>query len=168
MYHSGSIFRNIYGVITYMKIKTIAFSILILFISNCTTKDNLCEAVLCDAPSAYLRIRYIDGDTNRDLLFSENPAYQLSDLKIRSSTYGGTLPFKIDSSEKDHRYISILSQGNETITLKLGNRNADEISIESQVVKQDCCGSLEITRLMLNQDVVCRNCVPLQTIVIKK
>ncbi len=151
-----------------MKIITGAFVILILLINSCTTKDNLCEAVSCETPSAYLRIQYIDKETNKDLLFSEHAPFQTTDLRINSSSYGGSLPFKIDSIDRDHQYISIISQGNETFTLKLGNKDPDIISIQSKLIKSDCCGSLEITKLTLNQNEFCKSCSPLQTIVIKK
>lgn len=130
-------------------------------------KEDLCEVAECDTPSAYLKIRYVDAETNSDLLFSDNALYKVSDIKIKSSLTG-TLPFKVDSTDKNILYLGVVSQGNEVITLKLGDKAEDKIAIDSRVVKKDCCGSLLITRLTVNNKVICSGCEPYQVITIKK
>lgn len=147
--------------------KVIIFLVLMSLIGSCTVKENLCEAVSCAAPTAYLKLKFISTANSSDL-FSDSSVYSLNDLKI-FSTETGNVPFKVDSTSTDHiKYISIFSNGNETITVKLGSGKPDIIKIESRIIKKDCCANLEITQLLLNDDVICKNCDGYETLVIKK
>lgn len=150
--------------------KRLLFLVLLFFIlitGGCTVDDNLCEAVSCDAPVATLRVKLVEKSTNRNLL-DEGTSFKLSDLKITSTAYNATLSIKVDSTELNNKYISLLSSGNETFSLQYKNYPPDVIEIRSRLVKSGCCGILEIQDLTLNGTEVCTKCTSVQVIEIKK
>ncbi|EOR92707.1 hypothetical protein ADIARSV_4219 [Arcticibacter svalbardensis MN12-7] len=134
---------------------------------GCTVEDNLCEAAKCEAPVATLKIKLVDKLTNKNLL-DKGADFKLTDLSITSTAYHSNLVIKIDSTELNSNYISILSSGNEALSLKFKNYPEDVISINSRIVKSGCCSIMEIQSLTLNESEICSRCASVQIIEIRK
>jgi len=72
------------------------------------------------------------------------------------------------STELNNRYVTILSSGTETFTLKYKNYPSDEIDIRSRLVESGCCKILEVQSVTLNNKSVCAKCTGVEVIEILK
>ena len=143
------------------------FFIHFLFLGGCTVEDNLCEVAKCEAPVATLKVKLIDRLTKKNLL-ERGADFKLTDLSISSTAYHSNLVIKIDSTELNNNYISIVSSGNETLSLKFRNYPEDIITISSRLIKSGCCSIMEIQTLTLNESEICSKCASVQSIEIRK
>jgi len=128
-----------------------------LMMLGCTTEETLCEASLCAAPVATLKIKLVDKTTNRNLL-NKQSTFKLSDLTISSTSYSTALALKIDSTELNNKYVTVLSSGNETFTLNFKDYPTDKIEIRSRLVKSGCCKILDVQSIAVNGKPVCEKC----------
>ncbi|PRY53550.1 hypothetical protein B0I27_10315 [Arcticibacter pallidicorallinus] len=147
--------------------KSLLFLILGLALSGCRIDDTLCEAADCIAPVVTLKIKLVDKVSNVNLL-SRNSSFKLSDLTITSTAYSSNLALKIDSTELNNRYVTILSSGTETFTVKYKDSAPDQIDIRSKLVKSGCCKILNVQSITLNGNPVCPKCSGVEVIEIRK
>lgn len=138
-----------------------------LILSGCRTDETLCEAADCIAPVVTLKIKLLDKVSNRNLL-NNNTSFKLSDLNIISNAYTTNIALKIDSTELNNRYITILSSGTETFTLKYKNYPTDKIEIRSGLVEGGCCKILDVQSITLNNKSICAKCTGVEVIEILK
>ncbi|WP_139125773.1 hypothetical protein [Arcticibacter eurypsychrophilus] len=143
------------------------FFIHFLILGGCTVEDNLCEVARCEAPVATLKIKLVDRLTNKNLL-DKGADFKLTNLSITSTAYHSDMVIKIDSTELNNNYISILSSGNEALSLKFKNYPEDVITINSRLIKSGCCSIMEIQTLTLNETEICSKCASVQIIEIRK
>lgn len=134
---------------------------------SCSTEETLCEAALCAAPVATLKIKLIDKNTSKNLLDKQS-TFKLSDLSISSSAYNTALALKIDSTELNNKYVTVLSSGNETFTLKYKDYPSDRIDIRSRLVKSGCCNILNVQSITVNDKPACEKCSGVEVIEIRK
>ena len=138
-----------------------------IILSGCRTDETLCEAADCIAPVVTLKIKLLDKANNKNLL-NNNTSFSLSDLNITSTAYTTSIALKIDSTELNNRYVTILSSGTETFTLKYKNYPSDEIDIRSRLAESGCCKILEVQSVTLNNKSVCAKCTGVEVIEILK
>lgn len=150
-----------------IKTKVFLFLVLGLVLSACRTDETLCEAADCIAPVVTLKIKLVDKVSNVNLL-NRNTSFKLEDLNITSTAYNTNIALKIDSTELNNRYVTILSSGKETFTLKYKNYPSDEIDIRSRLVKSGCCKILDVQTITLNNNSVCGKCTGVEVIEIRK
>jgi hypothetical protein len=96
--------------------------------------------------------------SNKDLLFSSNPAYTISDLKVYSSAFKQNIPFGVDSVDRSNRFILISLPSSDILTLKLANKSEDIVTVEIKDGSTGCCGSILLKRLQVNQSLICAPC----------
>lgn len=150
-----------------IKTKVFLFLMLGLILSACRTDETLCEAADCIAPVVTLKIKLLDKASDVNLL-DRNTSFKLQDLNITSTAYSTNIALKIDSTELNNRYVTILSSGNETFSLKYKNYPSDKIDIRSRLVKSGCCKILEVQSITLNGISVCAKCTGVEVIEIRK
>lgn len=138
-----------------------------VILSGCRTDETLCEAADCIAPVVTLKIKLVDKVNNLNLL-NKNTSFKLTDLNISSTAYNTNIALKIDSTELNNRYVTILSSGTETFTLKYKNYSSDKIDIRSRLVESGCCKILEVESIALNDKPVCAKCTGVEVIEIRK
>lgn len=136
-------------------------------LSGCRTDDTLCEAADCIAPVVTLKIKFVDKVSNTNLLNRDTP-FKLADLTITSTAYSTNLALKIDSTELNNRYVTILSSGTETFTLKYKDYAPDQIDVRSRLVKSGCCKILDVQSITLNGSSACPKCTGVEVIEIRK
>lgn len=158
---------NRFEVRSMIKKNALRFLMLGLMLSGCSTDETLCEAANCIAPVVTLKIKLIDKATNVNLL-NKNTSFKLADLNITSTAYNTNISLKIDSTELNNRYVTILSSGTETFTLNYKNYSSDEIDIRSRLVKSGCCKILDVQSITLNGKPVCPKCTGVEVIEIRK
>lgn len=150
-----------------MNIKFFLAGSLTVLTSACSLKDDLCAAYLCEAPMMHLKLRFKDFN-NKDLLFSTNPPYNLSDLKIKSSLFNEDLKFGIDSTDKSNKSIVLSAAYSQSLTIKLGDKPEDVIQIETLLKEARCCETIKVLSVKLNQTVICTNCTSIEPITLIK
>ena len=129
-------------------------------------KCGACPAYAEVAP--YIAIRIIDKSTGADLFLSPNSPYKLSNLAIKSSINGTSVLPVVDSTQKDNRFIRVLSPESQTFTFKLAALAADSITVTTERDSPVCCPRLQIKRITLDNALVCSPCAFSQLITIKK
>lgn len=115
-----------------------------------------------------INVKIVDKTTGDDLFLSPNSPYQYSDLKITTSLPGQDVYASVDSTEKDNRSVRILATESQTFTLKLADLPADEINFTAKLDSPACCPQLKVTKIMLNDSIICAPCTYDETITIKK
>ncbi|WP_407426443.1 hypothetical protein [Arcticibacter sp.] len=150
-----------------IKKKLLLFLMPGLILSGCRTDETLCQAADCLAPVVTLKIKLVDKVNNTNLL-NKNTSFNLTDLTINSTAYSTSLALKIDSTELNNRYVTILSSGTETFTLNYKNYPSDVIDIRSRLVKSGCCKILDVQSILLNGKPVCPKCTAVEVIEIRK
>jgi len=131
-----------------------------------TNKCGPCPLYAEVAP--YLAIRIVDKSTGADLFLSPNSPYKLSDLTINSSINGTQILPVVDSTQKDNRFIRVLSPESQTFTFKLAALAPDSITITTIRDSPACCPRLRIKSITLDNALVCSPCSFSQLITIKK
>ncbi|MBC7654593.1 MAG: hypothetical protein H7098_09000 [Oligoflexus sp.] len=97
-----------------------------------------------------LRIKFESKQTGLDLLFSSNSKYSTRDVKIYSTRLKENIEFKIDSTNLKNKLITFNIASSDEINISLGTLKADVLKIETKFTKTDCCGTLEISNLAIN------------------
>ena len=154
-----------------MTIKKVLAYCIALLIIGCDSKkeeEKLCVAFACDIASVRLKLKFVDINTNQDLLFSSNAPYHKSDLKVYNNLNNQELSFGIDSTDKSNRYIILSSTISQTFRVKLADKPQDLISVETKFINEGCCGNMQLKNLKLNQTTVCTSCSDIQPIVLLK
>ncbi|WP_304066477.1 hypothetical protein [Pedobacter glucosidilyticus] len=140
-----------------MKLKYLLFLLLFplsFFIISCNTQDDgkICPAVLCAAPAQNLRLKITDRGLN-SLIFNSSKQQQ-ADLSIYSFRLKENISFKIDSTVSTTRYISFQTAISDEFIIKVGTVLSDTLKVETKFIDQDCCGTLQITKLSFNNKVL--------------
>ena len=144
------------------------FKIVILFITylifgSCNQKESdlfnpgACAVVFCAIPEQSFNLKFLDKNTEADLLFSNiinSPKYKLADVKIYSSRFKKNVDFKIDSTNKTNKILVFSTLVTDEFIISLGNLPTDKLSAETQFIDQPCCNQLKLTKLTLNSAVI--------------
>lgn len=131
-----------------------------------TTKCGPCPLIATIAP--YLKIRIVDKTTGADLFLSPDSPYKLSDLKVTGSVSGTDIALQVDSLDKSARYVRLLAIPAQTFTLKLANLTPDNITVEARNDSPKCCPVLKITRIKLDDALICAPCTSSEFVTIEK
>jgi hypothetical protein len=130
---------------------------IIVFLSACSVKEDLCAAYQCSAPVVNLKLKFTDSN-KQDLLFSAGAVYSVSDLKIQNSPLGIDLSFGIDSMDKSNKYILLPVSYSQNFKIKLANRPEDNIEIRTAFQEARCCEIIKILSFKVNGTTICTNC----------
>lgn len=143
-----------------MKFK-ILFVSLLIFLSGCKVASdnsaNICPqaALLCTTPTQFFKLRFVDkSNVNLDLIFGSYAKFSLVDLVIHSERHNKNLNFTIDSTDRMNKYILFSTPGTDEFSIRLPNLSKDTLMAETAFVNSGCCGSLIITKLTLNKNVL--------------
>lgn len=150
-----------------MNFKIFLTGYILVFLSACSAKEDLCTAYQCSSPVKKLKLKFTDSN-NSDLLFSTNASYSLNDLKIQSSLFTADLSFGIDSTDKNNRYVLVPFFHSQNLRIRLGNKQEDNIEIETALQEVRCCEVIKIIRLKINGTTICTNCSTVEPIVLIK
>jgi hypothetical protein len=150
-----------------MNFKIFLAGYILVFLSACSVKEDLCAAYQCSASVMNLKLKFMDSN-NLDLLFSTNAVHKLSDLKIQSSLSTIDLPFGIDSMDKNNRYVLIPFYHSQKLKIKLANAQEDNIEIETVLQEARCCEIMKILNFKVNGITICSNCSGIEPIVLIK
>ena len=150
-------------------------SILLITLSfGCNLEDDnslVCPAVLCIAPEQSFKLKFLDNNSDVDLIFGTGIGgikYNLSDVKIYSSRFKKNVEFKIDSTNKTNKFLVFSTLVTDEFIISLGNLPTDKLSAETQFIDQPCCNQLKLTKLTLNSAVIPFVQFTPTTIVLKK
>ncbi len=124
----------------------------LLLFSNCKQTEKLddCSLVDCLQPSITLKLKFVDNNSNQDLIFGSNSKFKSSQIQLYSSRFNKNLEFQIDSLDKNQKFVTFKTGVSDEININLSGSNINKLKIETKFTKQDCCGSLSITNLTLN------------------
>ena len=153
-----------------MTLKQLIATGFLIGMMSCNRTEELCTAYLCEEPLMIdIKIKYRDAATSQDLLFSANAPYQISDLTWSSSLYQQRIPLGIDSTNKSNRFILLsIPAASQTLTIKLADKPADTIKLETQHKDEGCCGKIEVIKFTLNQTTGCTSCSYIQPLTLLK
>lgn len=151
-----------------MKGKLLPMLCILLMLAGCKIEEDLCAANLCAAPAAMLRLKFASATSNEDLLFSSNPKYQKTDVKIRSSNGTENLPFAVDSTSSAGKTLILWVSSSQTLSVKIGTLAEDMISVETKYISTGCCGNIEVPSIRLNQNLICQDCSSIPVVTIAK
>lgn len=115
----------------------------------------------------FIDIRIVDKTSGDDLFLSPSSPYKLSDLSVISSI-DGAITARVDSTQKDNRFIKIISTQSQTFKLKLATLPEDNIVVTTKNDFPKCCPVLTIEKITLNTSLICSPCTFNQLITIKK
>ncbi|HVS93695.1 MAG TPA: hypothetical protein VHE59_16765 [Mucilaginibacter sp.] len=115
-----------------------------------------------------INIRIVDRTTGGDLFLSPNSPYKYSDLKITTSLPGQDVYATVDSTQTNNRSVRIIVNASQTLTLKLGNLSANNIAVVTKQDSPQCCPVFKITKIMLDDGVICNSCSYDELVTIKK
>ena len=115
-----------------------------------------------------MKVRIVDKTTGADLLLTPNSPYKPSDLTVSSSLNGPGYRFIVDTADTNNLFILLDDYASQTYNLQLANLSVDQIKIVTGPSSQQCCATLQIKSIMLNDSQVCAPCSPQQEVVIKK
>ena len=159
----------------YMLVRFLLFSILMITLSfGCNLEDDnslVCPAVLCISPEQSFKLKFLDKNSDVDLLFGTGIGgikYNLSDVKIYSSRFKKNVDFKIDSTNKTNKLLFFSTLVTDEFIISLGNLPTDKLSVETQFIDQPCCDELRLTKLTLNASAIPFTQFTPTTIVLKK
>jgi hypothetical protein len=111
----------------------------------------------------------VDKVSGADLFLSPGSPYKPSDLSVASSVNGPNVTFYVDSTtEKDTRFIRLISPESQTFTLKLASLSPDILRV---VLAQDsprCCPVTRIKSITVDNVQQCGPCSFAQMVTIKK
>jgi hypothetical protein len=125
-----------------------------------------CSEIAEIAP--FIEVRIVDKASGADLFLSPTSPYKFSDLTVTSSVNGTNVDVMVDSTQKNNRFIRILSAQSQTFTLKLASLPADEMNVVAARDSPKCCPLFRIKEITLNNAVACSPCTINQLITIKK
>ena len=158
-----------------MLVRFLLFSVLLITLSfGCNLEDDnslVCPAVLCTAPEQSFKLKFLDKNSDVDLLFgsfTSGVKYQLSDVKIYSSRFKKNVEFKIDSTNKTNKFLVFSTLVTDEFIISLGNLPTDKLIVETQFIDQPCCDELRLTKLTLNASVIPFTQFTPVTIILKK
>lgn len=159
-----------------MKVRFLFFSILLITLNQgCSLekKDNdlVCPAVLCTTLEQSFKLKFLDKNTDADLLFGTSLSgvkYNSGQVKIYSTRFKKDLEFKIDSTIKTNRFIVFSTTVTDEFIIGLANLNTDKLSAETQFIDQPCCDELKLTKLTLNSSSLTFTQSSPTTIILKK
>ncbi|MFI5161479.1 MAG: hypothetical protein ACHQHN_09385 [Sphingobacteriales bacterium] len=115
-----------------------------------------------------LNVRIVDKTTGQDLFLSPNSPYTYSDLKVTTSLPGQDVYITVDSTQKDDRVLRIIAPTSQTFTIKLAALSANELSIVTKQDSPSCCPVLKVSKITLDNTVICSPCSFGDTVTIKK
>ena len=156
-----------------MKIRNLIILILVstalLSCNNMTEIKRPCGPCPLIAELAPLvKVKIVDKVTNADLFLSPSSPYKFSDLKVTSSISGTNVDVRVDTSQTNNRFITIISSISQTFILKLAALPADTIDVVAKRDSPRCCPMLRISTIILNNNLVCQPCNLNQAVIIKK
>lgn len=146
-----------------MKIKAlIVFLGVILFTSCASEEESLlssdaCATILCAVPQQSFKLKFLERNTETDLLFANSitqSRYKLSDVSIYSTRFKKNLTFQVDSTNKTNRFLVFSTAVTDEFIVTLANLPQDKLSAETQFVDKPCCDQLILTKLTLNSTTV--------------
>lgn len=142
-----------------MEIRALIVFLGFIFFSSCSSEEdsllspNACPAVLCAVPQQSFNLKFLEKNTEVDLLFANNTTqarYKINDVSIYSTRFKKNIAFQVDSTNKTNRFILFSTAVTDEFIIGLGNLPHDKLSAETQFVDQPCCNLLKLTRLTLN------------------
>jgi hypothetical protein len=119
---------------------------------NNQENDKICPAVLCAPPTQNLRLKITDKSLS-NLIFNTN-RLQRTDLSIYSFRLKENISFNVDSTISTTRYISFKTSISDEFIIKVGTVLSDTLKVETKFLDEDCCGTLQITKLSFNNKVL--------------
>lgn len=119
---------------------------------NNQESDKICPAVLCAPPTQNLRLKITDKSLS-NLIFNTN-RLQRTDLSIYSFRLKENISFNVDSTVSTTRYISFKTSISDEFIIKVGTVLSDTLKVETKFLDEDCCGTLQITKLSFNNKVL--------------
>ncbi|MBK0382733.1 hypothetical protein I5M32_07155 [Pedobacter sp. SD-b] len=131
------------------------FCISLVLASACKQSEKLnnCANVRCATPLIDLRLKFEDKQTGTDLLFGSNSKYRLKDIEIYSTRLKKDIDFKVDSSGIKQTSIALSITASDELNISLGKLKTAVLKLETKFTKTDCCGTLELTGLEVNNSV---------------
>jgi hypothetical protein len=125
---------------------------ILIFCNSCKQdqKLNNCANVKCASPFIELKLKFIDKQTENDLLFGLNKKYKLNDVNIYSSRLKKDIDFKVDSTDLKSSSIVFNSNSSDEFTVSIAKIKADVLKVETKYTKTDCCGTLELAGFTSN------------------
>ena len=150
-----------------MNLKVFFAGYILIFLSACNVKEDLCTAYQCSAPVVKLKLKFIDSN-NQDLFFSAPAVYHLTDLKIQSALSGADLSFGIDTTDKSDRYIILPISYSQKLRIKLANKPEDSLQIETVFKEARCCETINVLSFRVNGTTICTNCNSIEPVIFIK
>lgn len=128
--------------------------ILSIFMMSCNNQENdkICPTALCAPPTQNLRLKITDKGLS-NLIFNTGRLQQ-ADLSIYSFRLKENISFNVDSTISTTRYISFKTSISDEFIIKVGTVLSDTLKVETKFLDQDCCGTLQITKLSFNNKVL--------------
>lgn len=129
------------------------FSLLLLvgIVFGCSKEkdNNICD-MDCTNVSETLKLNIVEDESNTSLISQKDQNAGL-ELKLHSLRLNKDLPYSI---EKSTNYISFQIIGSDEIQIWLNGNLEDTIKVETKYIQGDCCGSLEIVKLSVNDALI--------------
>ncbi len=129
------------------------FSLLLLvgIVFGCSNEkdNNICD-MDCTNVSETLKLNIVEDESNTSLISQKDQNAGL-ELKLHSLRLNKDLPYSI---EKSTNYISFQIIGSDEIQIWLNGNLEDTIKVETKYIQGDCCGSLEIVKLSVNDALI--------------
>ncbi len=140
------------------KLLSIGLIVITTLLISCKKENQQldCSLYLCAWPIPPINLKFVDKNTNTDLLFDPATSYSITDIKITRPNSEFFVPFiSIDSTNK----IVSVSNIHSGDMLQIGNLPADKIIIETRVTtRKICCPPVEVIKLMIGDRIVCQPC----------
>jgi len=103
-------------------------------------------------------VRIVDKTTGADLFLSPSSPYKPSDLTVTSSVTGSNVTLRVDSAQKDKRFVMIIGNETQNFILKLAALPADTIHMEVSVTQGRCFSTSTVSAITLDGKAVCAPC----------
>lgn len=160
-----------------MKIKALIVFLGVILFNSCASEEeslsssDACATILCAVPQQSFKLKFLERNTETDLLFANSitqARYKLSDVSIYSTRFKKNLTFQVDSTNKTNRFLIFSTPVTDEFIITLANLPQDKLSAETQFVDKPCCHQLILTKLTLNSTTVPFTQSNPTTIILKK
>ena len=122
--------------------------------SVCDEPNLDCSSIRCIAHFDYFEFRLMDKTTGKDLVFSNDPKYDISEIKLFADV-NRTIPLTLTA---DINKSSLISSDAKTL-MYLEIKGTDVYRMDATFGKKDCCSD-QVKTLRMNDQSVCTCCDP--------